>query len=111
VIGPPSTHGPDGGRAGRAAGGRFAGGNRFGRGNPLAGRAAKIRATLLKKLTPAKAAQIADKLIDKAINGDLAAAREIFYFTIGKPTNIDLLERIEALELAMLNRGQDGGSN
>ena len=58
----PSTHGDPG----RGKDGRFQAGNRFGKGNPLAGRAAKIRAVLLDKLTPEKAEAIADSLIDKA---------------------------------------------
>jgi hypothetical protein len=79
---PPSTHGG----GGRQADGRFAEGNRLGRGNPLAGRAAKIRAVLLRRFTPAAAAEIVDALIGKAKKGDLAAIRELLDRTIGKPT-------------------------
>lgn len=93
----PSTHGGDG----RSAGGRFTAGNKLGRGNPLAGRAAKIRAVLLRKLTPAQAGAIADQLIAKAVKGDLAAIRELLDRTIGKPAQAELLERIEALEQAL----------
>ena len=84
----PSTHGSDG----RKADGRFAHGNRLGRGNPLAGRAAKIRAVLLRRFTPKAAAEIVDSLIEKAKSGDLAAIKELFDRTIGKPT--------QAVELA-----------
>jgi len=65
----PSTHGD----SGRGKDGRFQSGNKFGKGNPLAGRAAKIRAVLLEKLTPDHAAKIADSLIDKAKKGNLAS--------------------------------------
>jgi hypothetical protein len=90
----PSTHGPDG-KDGR---GRFAKGNKLGKGNPLAGRAAKIRAVLLKKLTPAVAGQIADQLITAATAGDMAAVRELLDRTIGKPVPSEMAERMEALE-------------
>lgn len=90
----PSTHGTDG----KDSRGRFAAGNKLGRGNPLAGRAAQIRAVLLRKLTPKQAEQIADKLISQAKSGDLAAIRELLDRTIGKPTSQELLERIEQVE-------------
>ncbi|HEY8665649.1 MAG TPA: hypothetical protein VIL86_03245 [Tepidisphaeraceae bacterium] len=77
----PSTHGTNG----KDASGRFARGNKLGRGNPLAGRAAKIRAVLLAKLTPAAVGEIADKLIAQAKTGDIAAIRELLDRTIGKP--------------------------
>jgi hypothetical protein len=90
----PSTHG----NGGRGADGKFRPGNRLGQGNPLAGRAAKIRAILLKKLTPKRAATIAEMIIVKAEAGDLAYIRELLDRTIGKPTNAEVMERIEALE-------------
>jgi len=91
---PPSTHGSNG----KDARGRFAPGNRLGRGNPLAGRAAKIRAMLLRKLTPKTAGEIADRLIADAKAGDLASIRELLDRTIGRPAASELLERIEKLE-------------
>jgi hypothetical protein len=95
----PSTLGGNGN--GKDSAGRFAKGNKLGRGNPLAGRAAKIRAILLKALTPADAKAIAAELVTKAKTGDLAYIRELLDRTIGKPSSSDLLERIEALEQAM----------
>jgi len=90
----PSTHGGNG----QDAHGRFKPGNRLGRGNPLAGRAARIRAVLLRKLSPREAGEIADVLLRMAKGGDLAAIRELFDRTTGKPVQSELLERIEALE-------------
>lgn len=85
-------------RVDRGPGGRFAKGNREGRGNPLAGRAAKIRAVLLQQLTPARAKEIAKALIEQASQGDMAAIRELFDRTIGRPAQQDVVERIEKLE-------------
>jgi hypothetical protein len=102
----PSTHGPNG----RDASGRFTLGNREGKGNPLAGRAAKIRAVLLRKLTPKRAATIADKLIAMAEAGDLAAMKELWDRTIGRASPLELLERVEALEQAMILRRFNGGN-
>ena len=87
--------------------GRFLRGNKLGKGNPLAGKAAKIRAVLLQKLTERDARAIADKLIEKAKGGDLAAVRELLDRTVGKPTQTELLERIERLE-ATLEEHADG---
>ena len=70
---------------GKDAKGRFQRGNRLGRGNPLAGRAAKIRAALLRAMTPADAKAIAEQLIAQAKEGDIAEAREVLDRTIGKP--------------------------
>lgn len=92
-----------------APGGKFAKGNKLGRGNPLAGRAAKIRAILLKELKPADAKAIAAKLIAQAKGGDMQAIREILDRTIGKPASADLLERIEALEQSLSAREAQEG--
>jgi hypothetical protein len=74
-----STLVPDGkqpARYGHDTRGKFAKGNKLGRGNPLAGRAAKIRAALLKASTPDDVKTIAQRLIDGAKSGDLAFIRE-----------------------------------
>ena len=94
MVSKPSTPGNNG----RDTNGRFVNGNTLGHGNPLAGRAAKIRATLLERLTPEQAGEIADKLIEMAKGGDLLAIRELLDRTIGKPTTGDILERIERIE-------------
>jgi len=90
----PSTLGPNG----QDAKGRFTKGNKLGIGNPLAGRAAKIRAILLESLTDKDAREIAKTLVAPARSGDLAAIRELLDRTIGKPSQADVNERIEKLE-------------
>ena len=97
---PPSTLGPDGQR-GRDSRGRFQPGNKLGRGNPLAGRAAKIRAILLEAMSEERATALAEKLIDMALSGDLASIRELLDRTVGKASPSELLERVERLEILL----------
>src|SRR5688500_17654809 len=99
----PSTHGGNG----RDGSGRCAPGNRLGRGNPLAGRAAKIRAALLRAATRDDVKAIVQKLVDGAKGGDLAFIREWLDRVVGKPAQSDLLERIERLEALLSAREQE----
>ena len=92
----PSTHGG----SGRDASGKFSKGNTLGKGNPLAGRAAKIRAVLLDLMTEERAQILGMTLMVMAANGDLAAIKEIFDRTIGKASQVEILERLEKLEAA-----------
>ena len=85
--------------------GRFSPGNKLGRGSPLAGRAAKIRALLLQKLTDAETNRIGDRLLAMAQGGNLAALRELLDRTIGKPTQFEVLERLDALTELLRERG------
>ena len=85
--------------------GRFAPGNTLGRGSPLAGRAAKIRAVLLRKLTDAETEKIGDRLLAMAQGGNLLALRELLDRTIGKPTQFEVLERLDALTELLQTRG------
>lgn len=96
----PSTHGTNG----KDSAGRFAKGNRLGKGNPLAGRAAKIRAELLRMSTKASVREICQKLIEGAKAGDLAFIREWFDRCSGKPTDIITEERLAKLEQAITER-------
>ncbi len=96
---PPLTHGRNGN-------GQFARGNRLGRGNPLAGRAAKIRARLLDLSSDEDIDDICRALVDGAKNGDLAFIKEWFDRTAGKPSDILTEERISQLE-AILERKTD----
>ncbi len=96
----PSTHGRDG----RTGAGKFARGNKLGRGNPLAGRAAKIRAELLRSSKTADVREICRKLIDGAKAGDLAFIREWFDRTTGKTTDVLTEERVAELERLLAER-------
>lgn len=99
---PPSTNGSDG----RDKRGRFAPGNRVGKGNPLAGRVAKLRAALIEAVTPGDVKAIARGLVAKARKGEIDAARLLLAYTLGKPIEADLIERLEKLESDL---GLEGG--
>ena len=90
----PSTHGSDG----RGGNGRFLPGNKCGRGSPLAGQAAKLRAALFRAVKIGDVKAIIGSLIDKARGGDVAAAKLVLQYTVGEPQPFDLLEQLEALE-------------
>lgn len=74
---------------GRDGHGRFAKGNRISRGNPLARRVARLRAALVRAVTPEDIAAVVEALIEKARSGDVAAARELLDRTLGKPDALD----------------------
>lgn len=82
----------------RAANGRFLLGNRGGPGNPFGKQVGALRAALLSAVTPEELAAITATLVQLAKDGNVAAIREVFDRTLGKPVESDLLERLEALE-------------
>lgn len=104
---PPSTHGSDG--SGRDGSGRFAPGNKLGRGNPLAGRVAKLRSVALEAVTYSDMRRIVRKLVELALAGDVAAAREVLSRVLGPVESIDLAERLDELEKQIEERGYYGG--
>lgn len=103
---PPSTHGSDGAKSGRTANGRFAAGNKLGCGNPLAGRAAKLRSKLLQSVTEKDVRAIMKSLIREALAGDVASAKLVLSYTAGPPEAADVAQRLDELESRLnLTRG------
>lgn len=94
--------------------GRFAEGNRLGRGNPMARRVARLRAALLRSVTADDIETVVRALIERARSGDVAAARELLDRCLGKGEGVDLLVRLEAVEDVQAatgaTRGLAGGS-
>lgn len=82
----------------RGKDGRFLKGNPGGPGNPEAARVARLRAAVLEAATPAQMKRLMQSLLQKAINGDVAAARLVLERCIGTPLPIDILERLSLLE-------------
>src|SRR5262249_15398133 len=59
---------------------------------------AALRSALLRKLTEEQIERVADLLLEKALDGDLAAIRLVLLYAIGKPTpavDPDQLDRLE----------------
>ena len=93
----PSPNGENGG-AGRDSKGRFTPGNPGGPGNPHARQIGLLRSAMIEAVSPEDMRSIALELVDKAKDGNLAAARLLFDRVLGRPLEADILERIEALE-------------
>ena len=80
----PTNHNTNG--DGRDRSGRFGSGNQFGSGgNPYAAKVAALRAALLAAVTEDDISEIADVLLAQAKNGDKAATKLLFQYTLGKP--------------------------
>jgi hypothetical protein len=69
----------------RDARGRFTAGNHGGPGNPFARQSAALRQALLNAVTPEDISAITAALLDKARQGDVAAAKLVFAYKLGKP--------------------------
>ena len=80
VTQPPTRNG----RNGRDAFGRFAKGNAGGPGNPYAAQVGRLRRALLDAVTADDLREIIAALINKAREGDTAAAREVLDRCLGK---------------------------
>ena len=92
---------------GRSAGGRFGPGNRCARGNPHAGRVARLRAELLRAVTPQDLRDVVAALLAKAKAGEVAAIKELLQRLLSPPVELDLLQRIgDVAEVAAGERRQ-----
>jgi len=89
---------------GRNSAGRFAAGNKAGRGNPHNQRAQQIRAALFEAVDPEAIRDAVRAVVELARTGDLKALEAILDRTIGKPVPGDLEERLTALEQAIEER-------
>ena len=99
----PSTNRTNGGD-GRDDKGRFAPGCGGGPGNPHAQQVAALRSTLIGAVSPDDMLAVVRKLLEMAKGGDINAIRELLTRTLGKPTEADLIERLESLETRLAER-------
>lgn len=74
---------------GRATNGRFDKGNKFAKGNPYTKKVAEFRRTIMNSVTDEDVADIIYALIDKAKNGDTAAAKLVLNYTVGQPQTFE----------------------
>lgn len=84
--------------SGRGADGRFLPGNTAGRGNPLAKKAQRLRAELMRSVTTGELREIVKALVKAAVDGDVQAARLLLDRTLGPPIALDYEERLLRLE-------------
>jgi hypothetical protein len=70
--------------SGRDPRGRFTANNKGGPGNPFARRVAALRQTLLDAVTPEDLQAIVARLVEAARQSDVAAARLVLSYTVGK---------------------------
>jgi hypothetical protein len=78
--------------------GRFAAGNRYGKGNPHARKMAALREAFLSAATEERMRELGEKLFAAALAGDWQAAKLLLPFVIGRPAeaaNPDALDMDE----------------
>lgn len=93
---------------GRGPGGRFAKGNKAGRGNPHAQKAQQLRAAVMRALTAGELRAVVKKLVAQALDGDVTAAREVLLRALGPPVPWDLEERLSRIEATLEEAEADG---
>jgi hypothetical protein len=86
------------GKNGHDARGRFTAGNPGGRGNPFARKVGALRAAFLKDMTRDDIKEIAASLKAQAKKGDVAAARLVLAYSLGKPDKAVDVDRLDADE-------------
>jgi hypothetical protein len=88
---------------GRTAAGRFGPGNTFAQGNPVARRIACLRAALVRDLDEGKMQALGQKLYEQALAGDLAAAKLMLAYAVGRPREAVDPDRLDLDEWAILD--------
>ncbi len=80
---------------GRTTKGTFAPGNTFARGNPSHRQMAGFRSALLAGLTAERMQVLGDKLYARALYGDMAAAKLLLVYAIGRPPEAVDADRLD----------------
>jgi hypothetical protein len=97
------------GTSGRNSNGQFAEGNKCGTGNPYARRVARLRSALLDAVGENGLADIVQGMVTAAKGGDVAAAKLLLSYLLGKPVESvepDYVE-IHERQLHSKDRGLD----
>jgi hypothetical protein len=84
---------------GRQANGRFARGNPGGPGNPFARQVAALRKVILQRVTADELLAITEALLTRAREGNVAAAKLLLGYAIGKPAATPDPDRLDGEEL------------
>jgi hypothetical protein len=97
----PSETGCNGGRT---SGGKFAPGNKCSRGNGIARKAATFRAKLFRSVSATDFGAIVRQLVQEAKAGKPWAVKLALEYLAGPPRDVELEERLQALEAALEGR-------
>jgi hypothetical protein len=102
----------DVGRAGQQSGrdehGRFVVGNKGGPGNPFARQTARLRKAMLAVVTDEDMQAIAAKLIELARGGDVAAAKVLLAYVIGRPAEAVDPDTVDIHEFQLYHKATAG---
>ena len=98
---PPIQNGPN-----RGPGGRFAKGNSGGPGSGIARKVARFRNAMFSTVKPGDVKEIIAKLIEQAKAGESWAVKLALEYLCGPPRDVDLEERLAALEEGILKGKQ-----
>ena len=94
---------------GRNTNGQFAHGNKYGKGNPYARHVARLRTSLIEAVGDDGLADIVQGMVTAAKGGDVAAAKLLLSYLLGKPADSvepDYVE-IHEKQLRSTERGLD----
>lgn len=87
------------GDSGRRQDGRFCAGNRIGKGNPRAKQIQQLRSAFLTVFTPETMRQVVEKLIEQALEGDIAAAKLLIDRSLGRESLAESKAPFEEMNL------------
>jgi hypothetical protein len=91
-------------QSGRDGKGRFARGNKGGPGNPFNRRVAALRQLLVERVSDDDLAAIVDRLVQKAREGDVSAARLVLSYAVGRPTSAVDPDELDIQEMSIFTR-------
>ena len=74
-------------------------------GNPYARQVAELRKELLQRCTPERIGKIADRMMELAEGGNVSAAKLIFQYVLGKPTEAVSPDRVDIDEVQLFKDG------
>jgi hypothetical protein len=86
---------------GRDSKGRFTRGNKGGPGSPFNRRVAALRQLLLERVSDDDLAAIVDRVVEMAKEGDLAAAKLVLSYTVGRPAPVVDPDRVDVDEFKL----------
>jgi hypothetical protein len=95
-------------QSGRDARGRFVAGNKGGPGNPFARQTARLRKAMLAVVTDEDMQAIAAKLIELARGGDVAAAKVLLAYVIGRPAEAVDPDTVDIHEFQLYHKATAG---